>query len=81
MTIVGIIIFTLAMTIWMYCHFSLNTLRGNMPAIAHQFGALIYLVPIILGIIGISMAQWHVLIGIPLGWALFTFGIYRWLIR
>ena len=53
----------------------------NVPAVAYHFGILIYLVPIILGVIGLLMAKWFALIGIPLGWALFTFGIFRWLMK
>lgn len=49
-----------------------------MPIIARQFGMLIYVVPIILGIIGILMTRWYAAIGIPLGWALFTPIAFRW---
>ena len=77
MIIIGIIIFSLAVAIWMYCYLSLNTTRGNTPLIAYYFGILLYLVPIGLGIIGILMAKWYALIGVPFGLALFSFIIGR----
>ena len=71
MVIIGVAVVTLSVGIYIYCYYSLNTLRGNMPGIAKQFGILIYLIPIILAIIELIMAKWLVLIGILIGWILF----------
>jgi len=76
MAFVGLIAIALASAGWMYCHFYLQTHDSLVDA-----EVLLYLVPITLGltVAGILMAKWFVLLGVPLGWALFKFVIYKWL--
>ena len=78
MNIVGVAVFTLSVGMWIFCYYSLNTIQTNRPGIASRFGVLLYLAPISLGIIGILSARWYALIGIPLGWIIFTPIIFSW---
>lgn len=76
MGFLGMLVIALATVGWMYCRFYLQTHDSLGDA-----EGLLYLVPITLGltVAGVLMAKWLVLLGVPLGWALFNFVIYKWL--
>ena len=79
MIVIGVILVSLAVASGYYCYFYLKKLPEDRHDIVNQLGRWIYVVPLLLGIVGFSLARVYGIIGLPIGMALHRFVIVRWL--